>query len=352
MRVSVVIPMCNAATCILNCLKALDAQEQKPFEIIIVDNNSTDSSKTVVQNAISAMPGLRIIICSEKKVGPGAARNTGVRMAQGDIIAFTDVDCLPHQDWIKNIAFAFEQDSGLDAIGGVDWPTSPAPTVMGKFLSAFWLPYDQMQQSQVACKEDLFNTKFLVTFNCAFKRAFFMKVNGFDESFKTGEDIDLSIRSIQQGGKLVAWNQQIRVCHRQDIHLKGLLKREFCYAKGLTQNIERHFKGNIIIMSSHQYYQWPSRFGLTVVLMSNAVKVMILMALLIPITIFSFKLSMLALGVTVLFYMVKIRRQVKKNGAYLSFPETVLAFSYYLSREIVELLSRLFWSFKYKVVCL
>ena len=98
MRISFVIPAFNEEKYIVDCLKSiLPLEGLEDFEIIVVDNNSTDNTVlTVVQNFKQA------IIITEKKRGPAAARNRGAAMATGDYLAFIDADCrLPHLWFLK-----------------------------------------------------------------------------------------------------------------------------------------------------------------------------------------------------------------------------------------------------------
>src|ERR1035441_8047906 len=166
MKISVVIPMYNASRTILKCIQALAAQDILPNEVIVVDNNSTDNSKAIVQDAVRAFKHLNIILCEESRKGPSAARNKGAYVADGDIIAFTDSDCIPDKYWIKSIEEAFTQNKDLDVIGGVNKILTPPATVIGKLLLAFWLSSNDsyISQSPILRKEDFFDIKFIVTF--------------------------------------------------------------------------------------------------------------------------------------------------------------------------------------------
>ena len=352
MKISVVIPMHNAANIILNCLNALALQEYLPDEVIVVNNNSTDSSRMVVENAIGSLKGLKIILCDEVKAGPAAARNKGAAISTGDIIAFTDADCIPDRFWIKSISFVFNEDKNLDAIGGIDKSLTPPETVMGKFLSAFWLTSDYLTQAQIHRKEDFFDGKFIITFNCAFKRELFTCINGFDERFQAGEDLDITLRAVAAGGKVVVWNSKMTVCHKQNICFRRLLKREFYYAKGLVHTVHEHFRHNIFIMMPKGHCQWSSKKGLTVVLMTNVPKTLFLLVTFSVAAIISPLLFWLIFTMAFMYFFIKIRRLVRKNGSSFTFRETMLAFLFYLGREVSELTGRIYWSFKYKVVCL
>lgn len=94
--VSVIIPVYNDAYRLRRCLHALLGQTYSAFEIIVVDNGSADFSD--VQALVAAYPNATLT--TESIPGSYAARNAGIACAKGDILAFTDADCLPAADWL------------------------------------------------------------------------------------------------------------------------------------------------------------------------------------------------------------------------------------------------------------
>lgn len=100
--ISVVVPFYNAERFIEGCINALLSQSYPTdrYEIIMVDNNSTDGSAGIAERYSRAK------LLLERKQGAYAARNRGIAEAKGAIIAFTDPDCLPAVDWLKNMRAA------------------------------------------------------------------------------------------------------------------------------------------------------------------------------------------------------------------------------------------------------
>ena len=111
MNISVVIPAFNEEKRIGACLKTVLNQTKPPFEVIVVDNNSTDHTA-----AIAKEMGATVIV--EKAQGITFARNAGFNQARGDVIARTDADTIVPHDWIETIDSHFESDRTLDAISG------------------------------------------------------------------------------------------------------------------------------------------------------------------------------------------------------------------------------------------
>jgi glycosyltransferase involved in cell wall biosynthesis len=113
MKISVIVPFYNSAMHIEKCITALLSQNypSQDFEIIMIDNNSTDLSRSIVRKYPS------ITLLSEKKQGSYAARNLGIRRAEGEILAFTDADCIPDANWLKKISDAISCEDILVAVG-------------------------------------------------------------------------------------------------------------------------------------------------------------------------------------------------------------------------------------------
>src|SRR3990170_5274074 len=96
MRVSLIIPVYNEEESIVKCLESIVNQEEKPDEIIVVDNNCTDKTAEIAQKF-----GARIV--KEKKQGMIYTRNTGFDSAQYEILAKTDADAILPSNWISKI---------------------------------------------------------------------------------------------------------------------------------------------------------------------------------------------------------------------------------------------------------
>jgi glycosyltransferase involved in cell wall biosynthesis len=102
MEFSVIVPVFNAAAYLERCVRALLAQTLPPdrYEIVTIDNNSTDESAAIIESFD------RVKLLHESEQGSYAARNRGIREAQGEIVAFTDPDCVPREDWLEQIRLA------------------------------------------------------------------------------------------------------------------------------------------------------------------------------------------------------------------------------------------------------
>src|SRR5262245_31970854 len=107
--VSVVLPCYNAASTIAEQLEALASQRSlEPWELIIVDNRSTDESMAIVERFAEAIPGLRVVEATER-AGRSYARNVGVGAARGASIAFCDADDVVGTGWLSAITDALHR---------------------------------------------------------------------------------------------------------------------------------------------------------------------------------------------------------------------------------------------------
>lgn len=125
---SVVICTYNRATILADTLASfakLDEARDDRIELIVVDNNSTDTTAMIASDASSAIPGLRYI--HEPKQGLSHARNRGIRESRGNIIAFADDDVLFGDNWAHAILDAFERVPEASALGGKSTPLFDGP---------------------------------------------------------------------------------------------------------------------------------------------------------------------------------------------------------------------------------
>src|SRR5947209_5110922 len=117
MRVSVIIPAYNAETTLPLCLTALLEQTRLPDEIFVVDNRSTDGTVAVAED-FARRSGL-IHISSEEQRGDCPARNRGLAESTGDILVFTDADCVPDREWLERLVSPYHADPSLEATAGM-----------------------------------------------------------------------------------------------------------------------------------------------------------------------------------------------------------------------------------------
>lgn len=112
MRVSVVVPCRNAARTVGEAVASVFAQSERPAEVVVVDDASTDGSADVARQA-----GARVIRNASRR-NAGGARNAGIEATQGDLLGFLDADAVAAPDWLARARSAFESDPTIVGVGG------------------------------------------------------------------------------------------------------------------------------------------------------------------------------------------------------------------------------------------
>ena len=180
--VSVIIPVQNDSERLKFCIKALRDQTYSKdlYEVIVVDNNSDED----IKGALDEFNG--VILAYEDSPGPAAVRNRGISLARGDILAFTDSDCIPHNDWIEK---------GVMSILGVPDCGMVAGRVEFVFRDPSKPTIYELYDSVVHFQQKLYieTRRFGVTANLFTFRRVIDDVGGFDsDAFKVAgcEDVD------------------------------------------------------------------------------------------------------------------------------------------------------------------
>jgi len=156
-RVSVVVPVRDRRELLADLLAALDLQTWRDFEVIVVDDGSTDGSGEMAEAIACAGRPLHVI--RTPGVGAVAARSLGVDRAQGDVLAFTDSDCRPDPEWLAAGVAAI--DRGADLVAGPTLPQRPPR----RSERTVWIDHD----------DGLY-----ATCNVLYRRAAFDAAGGFD----------------------------------------------------------------------------------------------------------------------------------------------------------------------------
>ena len=188
--VSVIVPVYNDAERLKLCLEALAAQDYPCYEVIVADNGSTDREVERVCEAFG------VTFVTETKVGSYAARNTGVSLAKGELLAFTDADCIPEPQWLARGVKRFVKTPNCGLVGGrirVFAQDPERPTTVELYEVALAFP----QRTYVE------NSRYGATANVFTSRAVFEEVGPFNERLRSGGDREWGQRVAAAGYTLV-----------------------------------------------------------------------------------------------------------------------------------------------------
>ena len=181
--VSIIIATKDRAFFLPKTLTAVTQQDYPNYEVIVVDNGSTDETRAVVSRYQA-----KYIYCAGN--GIGIARKNGVEKAKGEIITFCDDDCIPHQDWVSKLVQRFTAEVHLGLVNGLVNNIGGVGKGRGKIGKNGMTYY----------VEDPNDADYFGNANLAFLKQVYDTVGGYDPFFSVGyEEIDLALRFKQKG---------------------------------------------------------------------------------------------------------------------------------------------------------
>src|SRR3954453_14580732 len=196
-RLSVVIPVYNAALDLERCLIALEQSTYSEWEVVVADDGSTDGSGEVARRHRAQLVSL------SENGGQSRARNRGATAASGEVLLFIDADVCVHADTLARVAAAFASDPDLGALMGSYDDRPAAPSFLSQYKNLF-----HHYVHQRGCAE-------AATFwsGCgAIRRRLFLSMGGFNEEFRAIEDIELGYR-LRRAGHRIRLEKAVQVTH-------------------------------------------------------------------------------------------------------------------------------------------
>jgi GT2 family glycosyltransferase len=190
MFISVIIPTYRNWDLLIKCIDALDSQSfsKDNFEVVIINNDSEDTLPSDLK-----LPE-NFIFIEEKKPGSYAARNTGLRIAKGEIIGFTDSDCIPDKDWIKNAVTYFKLNPDCSRIAGNILITrkSVKPSIVETYNQIYGFPQQAVLKNKGGS----------MTANLFTYKSIFDKVGFFNENLMSYGDLDWGSLATKAGYRI------------------------------------------------------------------------------------------------------------------------------------------------------
>ncbi len=223
---SIIVPVLNMAKTIRSTLESLVKLEypESSLEIIVVDGKSRDSTRKIVQE-------FPVKLVDQEGNGLNAARNTGIKCSVGEIIAFTDGDCIVPSDWAQRIAHNFLEPS-IGFVGG---------TMEGYDRTSLLSNYmdESLFQSKPGFRirietTDLHLMQFPAGANMAFRRKSLAKVKFFDERITYGFDDLQPVEAMGLKGFRIVLDPEVNILHQHRSTLRDLLRQHFNYGRGGT----------------------------------------------------------------------------------------------------------------------
>ena len=224
--VSVVVACYNGARTLKACLDSLGALRYPSYEVILVDDGSTDSTPQIA----SLYPGIRSIR-HQRNEGLSVARNTGIEAARGEIVAFTDADCRADEDWLYYVVASL-LEGDLAGVGGHNLLPPDDSHVAAAVMVSPGGPAHVMLTDRLA--------EHIPGCNMTFHKAALLEVGCFDPVFRTaGDDVDLCWR-LQGRGLKIGFSPAGFVWHYRRSTVRDYLKQQRGYGEAEALLVRKH----------------------------------------------------------------------------------------------------------------
>ncbi len=237
--VSIIIPVYNGQSCVEKCIQAVLEQDypRDKYEIIIIDNGSIDQTLDIINK-------YPVIVLQENVIHTSyAARNKGVIIAKGEILAFTDADCVPKSNWVSQGVGCFSNPNVAMVGGKICFSFSSKKTAAEMLDSLINLHNESSILHKSAAK----------TANLFVRREIFEAIGLFRLDQKSGEDIAWTGRASRVGYKIIFCHNAIVVHPARSII--QLLKKHFRVGTGSVEVWKSQGRGSIWII-----IRWCSLF--------------------------------------------------------------------------------------------
>jgi glycosyltransferase involved in cell wall biosynthesis len=228
---SVVIPTYNRKESLRITLEALERQSypRDRFEVVVVSDGSTDGTGALLAEYAERV-AFRLRPVLQTNGGPSRARNRGIQEATGDIVVFIDDDVEPVPDFLANHAAHHRDDPNIAVIG----PMSPDPALRRK--EPVWIAWEHamLEKQYSAFRSGEWSgagPNHFYSGNASIRRAHLLAVEGFDETFKRQEDVELAYRLQRERSIHFVFDAQAGVIHRPLRTFESWLKVPYAYGR-------------------------------------------------------------------------------------------------------------------------
>ena len=222
MMFSVIVPTHNRISSLKQTLESLFHQDYDDYEIIVVNDGSTDDtdeylSRLASQGRISYLP--------QSNRGPAVARNLGLEHARGGYIAYTDDDCVVPTNWLRRLSETFDR-TGADIVGGkvINCVLGNIFSEVSQEISSYWVQF---------CNREGGGSAVLTSNNIGYRSEAIKKAGGFNERFRYPgfEERALNFRILRSGGTS-AYDNDLTVQHFHAMTASNFFRQQFYYGRG------------------------------------------------------------------------------------------------------------------------
>lgn len=250
--ISVIIPMYNAEKTIASALQSIKNQQTNElFEILVINDGSVDCSVQNVEDFKNKNPQMNIQIINQKNKGVSAARNAGLRIANGEFIALLDAD----DEWLpektdKQMKFLKNENLGIDFIG----------SLRNNIKLTFPYRINHQQLAKITLKKLLLKIE-AQTSTVIFKKKILLNTGFFDEQQRYSEDANYWMR-ISQNNNMMILNENLVISGggKKSFGVSGLSANLTEMEKGIQKNLSEMYKTRRINFLEYLLYFVFSKF--------------------------------------------------------------------------------------------
>lgn len=225
-KISIIIATHNGSRTLASCLRSLQRIEYPNYEVIIVNDGSTDNTAQIAGD----FPQFKLIT-HPVNWGLSVARNTGLQAATGEIVVYTDDDCRVSEHWLNHLCEALLHSSCV-GVGGPNYLPPEDSAIARAVMAAPGGPAAVLLNDQIA--------EHIPGCNMAFWKWALVEIKGFDPIFeRAGDDVDICWR-IQQKGWQIAWQPAAFVWHYRRNTVKAYLRQQSGYGASESLLMRKH----------------------------------------------------------------------------------------------------------------
>ncbi len=232
MKATIIAPTFNASKEITRALESWASQDfpKSEFEVLVIDNYSTDGTKEIVDELSKKYANVRYVA---DKSRPSAARNLGIKLAGGDVVIFFDNDSVAQPNYLGTLLNFINEHNEIDIVGGPQTNSEEGgffARAGGATLTSFFGTFtmsSRYKKTKLNLDADEFS---LTTANVAIRKKVFEKIAPFNTNIYPGEDPELFARAKNNGFK-IAFNPELAVTHGRRPTLKAFCKMFFVYGR-------------------------------------------------------------------------------------------------------------------------
>jgi len=232
-RISVIISVRNAQKSIAKCLDSIFGVDYDNFEVIVVDDGSNDGTAQILKEFL---PKIKVVT-NLVSHGPSAARNAAGLIASGELLAFTDADCLVHRQWLNELERCFVEYPLSVSAGGCQLLPIDAGSFQKKVQRLFEKSAGMTDYIKSGSGMRLVHHN--PSCNSIYKRDAFLREGGFLEGLWPGEDVELDLR-LRRKGYLIVFNPKAIVYHYRQESMKAFQRMMFRYGNAQGFLVRRY----------------------------------------------------------------------------------------------------------------